>query len=83
MERLKKFLLVFIFKANVGRNENTLMEKRPPPVDLTNVSPKKPKTNENIADKRPAPASTTLSSPLSSHARQQTTVPQNAPTKGI
>ncbi|XP_069838526.1 zinc finger protein 280D [Dendropsophus ebraccatus] len=69
--------------ANTGRNENALVEKRPPPIDLTNVSPKKHKTNENIADKRPAATSTTASTPMASHARQQQiTLPQNAHTKG-
>ncbi|CAJ0932435.1 unnamed protein product [Ranitomeya imitator] len=68
--------------ANIGRNENALIEKRPSAVDLINVSPKKPKTNENIADKRPASASITASNPMSSPARQQTTLLQNTPAKG-
>ncbi|XP_066448651.1 zinc finger protein 280D [Eleutherodactylus coqui] len=63
--------------ANIGRNENVLMEKRPSPVELTNVSPKKPKTNENITDKRTTAASTTASNPMSS-----TALPQNIPSKG-
>ncbi|XP_075714077.1 zinc finger protein 280D isoform X2 [Rhinoderma darwinii] len=73
----------FTASVNIGRNENVLMEKRPAPVDLTSVSPKRPKTNENIADNRPAAASNTASNPMSLHVRQQqTTLTQNAPTKG-
>ncbi|XP_056428368.1 zinc finger protein 280D isoform X2 [Hyla sarda] len=67
--------------ANSGRNENALVEKRPPPIDLTDDSPKKHKTNENLPDKRSAAASTTASTPMSSPGRQQqTTLLQN--TKG-
>ncbi|KAM4036767.1 zinc finger protein 280D isoform 2-T4 [Anomaloglossus baeobatrachus] len=73
----------FTASANIGRNENALTEKRPSTVDFINVSPKKPKANENIADKRPAAASITTSNPTSSPARQQqTTLLQNTPTKG-
>ncbi|XP_069622041.1 zinc finger protein 280D isoform X2 [Ranitomeya imitator] len=75
-------LQTFTPSANIGRNENALIEKRPSAVDLINVSPKKPKTNENIADKRPASASITASNPMSSPARQQTTLLQNTPAKG-
>ncbi|XP_077119919.1 zinc finger protein 280D isoform X2 [Ranitomeya variabilis] len=75
-------LQTFTPSANIGRNENALIEKRPSTVDLINVSPKKPKTNENIADKRPATASITTSNPMSSPARPQTTLLQNTPAKG-
>ncbi|XP_073443099.1 zinc finger protein 280D isoform X2 [Dendrobates tinctorius] len=76
-------LQTFTPSANIGRNENALIEKRPSTVDFINVSPKKPKTNENIADKRPAAASITASNPMSSPARQQqTTLLQNTPAKG-
>ncbi|KAM3927561.1 zinc finger protein 280D isoform 2-T2 [Leptodactylus fuscus] len=67
----------FTSAANIGRNENALMEKRPSPVDLTDDSPKKPKTNENIVDNRPAAACTTTSNPMSS-----ATLSQNAANKG-
>ncbi|XP_073509025.1 zinc finger protein 280D isoform X2 [Phyllobates terribilis] len=68
--------------ANIGRNENALIEKRSSTADLI-VSPKKPKTNENIADKRPATAFITASNPMSPPARQQQpTLLQNTPAKG-
>ncbi|CAI9615305.1 unnamed protein product, partial [Staurois parvus] len=67
--------------ANIGRNENTPVDKRPAAtIDLTDDAPKKQKTNENIADSRPVGASPTVSMSMSGRQSQATPL-QDTPTK--
>ncbi|KAM5170242.1 zinc finger protein 280D isoform 2-T2 [Mantella aurantiaca] len=69
--------------ANIGRNENTPVDKRLATIDLTDDAPKKQKTNENITDSRPVGAVPTVSTTVSMPGRQQQTTPlQDTPTKG-
>ncbi|XP_072004248.1 zinc finger protein 280D isoform X2 [Engystomops pustulosus] len=70
--------------ANMGRNENALMEKRHSTIDLTDDSPEKPNSNENVLNKRPLAASTKASNPMSSATLAQNTKGSNTittPTK--
>ncbi|XP_073474882.1 zinc finger protein 280D isoform X1 [Aquarana catesbeiana] len=80
-QKTQQTILTQSSSANIGRNENTPVGKRPSDtIDLTDDPPKKQKTNENIADNRPVGASPTVS--LSMPGRQQQTTPlQDTPTK--
>ncbi|XP_018413076.1 PREDICTED: zinc finger protein 280D [Nanorana parkeri] len=81
-QKTQQTILTQSSSANIGRNENAPAAKRPATIDLTDDSPKRQKTNENLADNRPLGASPTVSTPMSMAARQQQTTPlQDTPTK--
>ncbi|XP_068131604.1 zinc finger protein 280D isoform X2 [Hyperolius riggenbachi] len=79
-QKTQQTILTQSSSANIGRNENVPMEKRSATIDLTDDSPKRQKTNENIVESRPHGAST-ASRPVSVPGRQQATPLQNMPAK--
>ncbi|KAM9313260.1 zinc finger protein 280D [Gastrophryne carolinensis] len=79
-QKTQQTILTQSSSANIGRNENIPVEKRMATIDLTDDSPKKQKTNENVADSRPAVASP-VSCPLTPGRQHQTTPLHTTPTK--